>query len=305
MTSSPVLDKPGLGAALAAFVLWGLFPLLFAAMAVLGAIPLEIVGWRIVFAAPFAAALVMASGGWDAAQRVFRAPRLLAVLALSAVLIAVNWSVYIWAVSSGRTLSASLGYYLNPLISLAAGALVFKERVSAAGWAGVALAAAGVALQAAALKALPVVPLTLAVSFAAYGVVRKRVPVDAAAGLLVECVILFVPAAVLVAVLEARGLGHFGHGSVLTLLLVLAGPATVLPLTAFAFAARRLPLSVVGVLQFISPTLQFCCGLLEGERLGPAALLSFAFIWSGVAVFLYGLGRRATDPTPSAAPAKA
>jgi chloramphenicol-sensitive protein RarD len=156
---------------------------------------------------------------------------------------------------------------------------------------GVALAGVGVAIETAALHALPWVPLVLAVSFALYGIVRKGAPVDASTGLLIECVILFIPAAILVAGLQQVSRSHFGHSAVLTFFLVIAGPATVAPLAAFAFAARRLPLSVVGVLQFISPTLQFLCGLFEGESIGPASILAFAFIWTGVGVFLYGVLR--------------
>jgi len=282
------LDRQGLLAALGCFVLWGLFPLLFDAMGALGATPFEIVGWRTVFAIPCAGLLVFVVGRGAGLASLLRAPAQLALLALSAGLIAVNWTVYIAAVTSGATLSASLGYFINPLVNLAIGAIFFRERISPTGRIGVALAAAGVLVQALALHALPFVPLVLAFSFGGYGAVRKFDRADAQTGLFVECVFLLIPALILLAVLGSRGALHFGHGAAVSLLLVLAGPATVLPLAAFAFAARRLPLSMIGALQYLSPTLQFLCGLALGERLRPATVLAFSLIWAGVVVFSVG-----------------
>jgi len=290
---NPAIDRNGLIAALGCYFIWGLFPLLFDAMAAQGATAWEIVGWRTVWAVPFALALVLLTGRIPAVLEIVRQPRNLAVLFASSALIGTNWSVYVWAVASGHTLAASLGYYINPLLSLAMGAVLFRERVSPTGWIGVALAVVGVAVQAVALGALPWIPIALALSFASYGAVRKRAVADAQTGLLIECVILAVPALLYVGSLAAKGTGHFGHMPLLTLLLFLAGPATVGPLAAFAFAARRLPFSTVGFLQFLTPTLQFFCGLALGERLAPLSLLAFAFIWAGVAVFAWGLFRRA------------
>jgi chloramphenicol-sensitive protein RarD len=291
MASSPSPDRAGLSAGLAAFVSWGLFPLLFDAMAGLGASAWEIVGWRTLWSVPFVAALVAAGGRGGETAAIFKSLRRLTPLLASAALIAVNWTVYVWAVSSGRTLAASLGYYINPLLTLAFGAVFFGERVSRLSWIGVALAAIGVGVQALALGAVPWIPLVLAFSFASYGAVRKHADVDAATGLLVECLVLAPPALILVAALGFSGAGHFGRAPTLTALLILAGPLTVAPLTAFAFAARRLPLGLIGFLQFISPTLQFACGVYLGERLAPSNLLAFGFIWAGVATFV--LGRRA------------
>jgi chloramphenicol-sensitive protein RarD len=282
------LDRTGLLAAGACFVLWGAFPLFFDAMARQGATPWEIVGWRTVWSLPMAAALALFSDRFAGAAAILRQPRALAALALSASLIAVNWTVYIQAVASGRTLEASLGYYINPLVSLALGAVFFRERVSAAGWSGFVLAAIGVGIQAVALRALPWIPLALAVSFGSYGAVRKWAQADARTGLLIECVLLFFPAVIVLWLQHRTGHSHFGRAPGLTLLLFLAGPATVAPLVAFAFAARRLPLSVVGFMQFLTPTLQFCCGLLLGESLSAGSLAAFAFIWAGVAVFAWG-----------------
>jgi chloramphenicol-sensitive protein RarD len=268
-------------------------------MAAQGASAIEIVSCRTLWSLPFAAALVYFSGRTPGFTALTKRPRTLALLVLSATLIAINWSVYVWAVAAGRTLSASLGYYVNPLFSLAMGALFFKERVSRSGWIGVGLASVGVAVQALALHAAPWIPIALALSFGGYGVVRKTAATDAQTGLLVECLILAVPAAAMMAVLEAHGQARFGHAPLSSAMLFVSGPATVAPLAAFAFAARRLPLSSVGFLQFITPTLQFLCGLWLGERLAPLSLLAFAFIWAGALAFAWGAAaglRRAPAP---------
>jgi len=289
MSRTASLDRAGLTAALCCFVIWGLFPLLFDAMAAQGAGAWEIVGWRTVWSLPFALALVVMTGRVRAALALLRQPRALLTLILSAALIGANWSLYVWAVTAGHTIAASLGYFINPLLSLAMGRVLFGERVSRAGWVGVALACAGVAVQAVALKAVPWIPLLLALSFASYGAVRKRAVADAQTGLLMECLILGAPALVFVTSLALHGSGHFGRSAPLSGLLFLAGPATVAPLAAFAFAARRLPLSMVGFLQFITPTLQFVCGLVLGERLQPLSLLAFGLIWAGVLAFTLGM----------------
>ena len=168
---------------------------------------------------------------------------------------------------------------------MAAGRLLFSERISRPGLAAISLASLGVALQAAALGAFPWVSAVLALSFCGYGIVRKRAAAPAQAGLLVECLILSVPASVFAGGMLARHGGVFGHRADATWLLLLCGPATVGPLACFAIAARRLPLTSLGFLQFISPTLQFAVGVFNGERLTPLRALSFCFIWSGVAVF--------------------
>jgi len=285
MPAPQKLDRAGLGAAIGCYLIWGLFPVLFHSMGQMGASAWEIVGWRTVFAVPVALAAVIVMGRLPAVRQALVQPRMLATLTLSAVLIATNWTVYVWAVSNGQTLSASLGYYINPLVNAAVGAFFFREHISRAGKAALALATIGVVVQAVSLGAPPWIALILAASFASYGIVRKQVQVDAQTGLLVECVIL--------APLAVAGLFWLGgHGGVaigrtwnMSLLLLLCGPATVAPLTLFAMAARRLPLNVVGFLQFITPTLQFIYGLTLGERLTPLSLVAFGFIWAGAAIF--------------------
>jgi chloramphenicol-sensitive protein RarD len=284
--SSPRDDRTGLAAGLGCYFMWGLLPLLFQAAERAGVSPWETVAWRTVFGAPIALALVAAVG--QAGGLVKLPPRTLAWLGVSAVLIGVNWLVYVWAVDTGRTLEGSLGYYINPLLNMAAGRLLFGERIDRFGWAAIALATVGVALQTAALHAPPWVSLALALSFCGYGVVRKRVAAPAQTGLFVECAILAVPAAAWLLWSGARGGLVFGaHGSA-TALLLLTGPATVAPLACFAIAARRLPLTLIGFLQFLAPTLQFVVGVANGEALTPLRALSFVFIWGGVAVFAAG-----------------
>ncbi len=299
------LDRPGLIAALGCYLLWGAFPALFHEIGVEGAGPWEIVGWRTVFSVPAALVLVVATGRLSAVREIAGSPRQLLLLILSAFLIASNWSVYVWAVSTGQTLSASLGYYINPLVTAAVGALFFRERISRFGKVALALATTGVVVQALALGAPPWVALVLAFSFASYGIVRKQVEADAQTGLLIECIVLSPVAIVVLAGISAHGGLHFGRNLSLSLLLLSCGPATVVPLTLFAFAARRLPLNVIGFLQFLTPTILFGFGLVQGEKLPPLSLVAFGFIWTGVVVFatdmVTRLRRESADRTAAVA----
>jgi chloramphenicol-sensitive protein RarD len=299
------LDRPGLIAAFGCYLLWGAFPLLFHEIGVEGAGPWEIVGWRTLFSVPVALVFVLVTGRLSAVREIARQPRQLLLLTLSAFLVASNWSVYVWAVSSGQTLSASLGYYINPLVNAAVGALFFRERISRFGKIALGLATTGVAVQALALGAPPWVALVLAFSFASYGIVRKQVAADAQTGILIECIVLSPVAIAILAGIAAHGGLHFGRSLSLNLLLLACGPATVIPLTMFAFAARRLPLNVIGFIQFLTPTILFGFGLVQGEKLPPLSLVAFGFIWTGVIVFatdmLIRLRRESADRTAAAA----
>jgi chloramphenicol-sensitive protein RarD len=221
-----------------------------------------------------------------------RTPRTMAWLALSAALIAANWSIYIWAVNSGRVLETSLGYYINPLLAMAAGALIFNERIDRLGGVAIALAAVGVAVQAVAIGGLPLVSLALALSFGGYGIVRKRVTASAQAGLLIECLLLVGPGLAYVLWLQHAGLGHLGSSSAATAWLLACGPITAVPLVLFSWAARRIPLSTLGFLQFIGPTIAFVIGVVQGESFTPLRAASFVFIWGGAAVFALAAWRR-------------
>jgi len=285
-------EKRGQVAGLICYTLWGLLPLLFHAAARAGASPFEIVAWRAIWSLPLALLLVILVGRGAGLRALAAAPKELRALFLSALLIGFNWSLYVWAVDNGQTISASLGYYINPLLNMLAGALLFRERIDRAGHIAIALAAIGVAMQGAALGTFPFVSLALGASFCAYGVVHKRIRADAQTGLLVECAILLLPAVAYALWLEHTGTGVFGRRGDATGLLLFCGPATVLPLVAFGFAAQRVKLTVLGFMQFIAPTLQFAIGLADGETVTPLSAASFLFIWAGVAVFALGARRR-------------
>lgn len=280
--------RAALAAGVFCYLIWGFVPLVFQQMGHQGADAWEIMGHRAVWGLVWAALLVMLSRQWTQVMAVLRQPRVLGWLALSAVLIAGNWTTYIIAVNDGRTLDASLGYYLNPLLNMAAGAWLFREKIDWAGKIAMALAAVGVLLQTIALGHAPWVSIILALTFAAYGIIRKRVSVDAQTGLFLECLLLALPGLIWLLHIESTGAGHFTASPSATLWLLFAGPATVIPLALFAWAARRMPLSSMGFLQFLAPTIVFIIGALQGEALGPLRIASFVFIWVAVAVFAVG-----------------
>ena len=295
MTSGPSSGgetRLATAAGISCYLLWGLIPLIFQLIGRMGASPWEILAHRALWGAPAAFVFVLWARQGRAALAAFVDMRTMGWLALSAGLIAANWGVFIWAANSGRMLETSLGYYILPLINMAAGALIFGERLDRMGSVAIGLAAAGVALQAAALGHLPLVSLALAATFGGYGIVKKRVSAEAQTGLFIECALLTIPGALFALWLQARGGGHFGDGPAITSLLVACGPITAIPLVLFAWAARRVSLSTMGFLQFIAPTMTFVIGVLQGEPLGRLRVLSFALIWAGVAVFAVAAWRR-------------
>ena len=265
-------------------MIWGIVPLVFQAMGRLGISSWEILANRSVWAVPVAFLFVLAARQGGEVRMVLRDRRAMAWLALSSLLIASNWSIYIWAVNSGRVLETSLGYYINPLIAMAAGALIFRERIDRLGALAIALAALGVLVQAVAVRGLPIVSLALAFSFGGYGIVRQRVAASAQTGLLIECLLLAGPGLAYVLWLQASGAGHFAATPAATAWLLACGPVTAVPLVLFSWAARRIPLSSLGFLQFIGPTIGFAIGVAQGEAFTALRAVSFAFIWSGAAV---------------------
>lgn len=289
-------SRLALTAGIACYLIWGFVPLAFQAIGRLGVGPWEILAQRIVWSIPAAALFVLVAGQFRQVLSVLRRPRVLAWLGLSSLLIALNWVVFIWAVNSGRLLETSLGYYINPLVNMAAGALLFRERIPGLGKVAIGLALIGVVVQAVALGHLPWVSLVLALSFGGYGVVRKQVAADAQTGLLVECLILGLPSLAYIVWLETAGLGHFTDSAISIAWLVASGPITAVPLVLFAWAARRVPLSAMGFLQFIAPTISFGFGLMQGEHFTPLRALSFVFIWLGAATFAYAAWRRSRTP---------
>lgn len=285
-------DNTPLAAGLLCYLIWGFVPLAFQAIGHLGVGSWEILAHRTLWGAPTALVFVLLARQGRQVLEVFRNPRLLAGLALSTALIATNWIVFIWAVNSGHVLESSLGYYITPLINMAAGVAMFRERMDRIGVAAIALAMVGVIAQALALGQLPWISLVLAISFGAYGIVRKQVAADAQTGLFIECLLLAIPSLAFAVWLASKGQGHFGAGLPVTLWLIASGPITAVPLVLFSWAARRIPLSAMGFLQFIAPTISFVIGLAEGEAFTPLRGVSFAFIWAGAALYAFGAWRR-------------
>lgn len=303
MTDQPPVDaRPALIAAVACYSFWGLVPVFFLVLGALGPEAWEIMAHRTVWAVPAALLLVAAGGQAPEVARVLREPRTMAWLLLSAVLISLNWLAFTWSVTNGRILESSLGYYLNPLLNMAAGAFLFRERMDGFGKWAIGLAAIGVAVQAWAIGHVPVVALTVAFTFCAYGIVRKRVRAEAQTGLFVECLFILPFSLAYLFWLERIGGGHFLDGVVRPAMLALGGPVTAIPLVLFAWSARRLPYSTMGFLQFLAPTISFCVGVISGEAFTPLVAVSFGFIWAGAAVFAYGAWRRLRhSPAPAAA----
>lgn len=286
----------GLPYALGAYVCWGLIPLYF--MLVRQVPALEMVGWRIVFTIPVCAVLVIARQQIRQVLAVLRSPRMLAALALSSFLIAVNWLTYVIAIQSGHVLAASLGYYINPLMNVLLGTVLLKERLTQAQWLAVALASIGVVILAWGAREMLWISLVLAFSFSAYGLVRKLVTVESLPGLTVESAILLLPAIGVVAWAAASPAGSsMGQSLYLDGMLAVAGLVTAIPLLLFAVAARRMTYSTLGFVQYLAPSLVFVLGLtVFGEPLRPVQLACFGFIWSAIAVFCADLVMRARRP---------
>ncbi len=283
---------------MAAFLLWGLFPLYWKRLAEVPA--LEVVAHRTAWGFLAVAAWVTLRGRWGDAGAVASDPRTIVRLAGSAVLIALNWLLYVWAVIHEHVVEASLGYFINPLVNVLLGVLVLRERLSRAQRIAVVLAAAGVAVLTVGQGRLPWIALVLAVSFGLYGLARKTVAADAVVGLLWETAILAPVAIAYLVLLELRGGGAFGTaGPAASALLALGGPVTAVPLVLFALGARALPLSTVGLLQYLSPSLQFLLAVLVfREPFTATHAAAFACIWTALAVLTWELRRRLRHERP-------
>jgi chloramphenicol-sensitive protein RarD len=270
----------------------------------LAAVPAhEILAHRIVWSVPLLAGWLAVRGRGGELRAALAAPRVLAVLAITTLLIAGNWWIYIWAVNSGRIVEASLGYFINPLVSVLLGVLFLRERLGRRRVLALALAAAGVAVLTLRLGRLPWVAFALALSFGLYGLLRKQVRAEAETGLLVETAFLWPFALGFLWLREAAGEAAFGHtGTGGGVLLAATGVVTVLPLVWFTRGARRLPLATIGFLQYLAPTLQFLLGVaVYREPFTAGHLAAFALIWAGLAVFTVDLRARAREGKPVAA----
>jgi chloramphenicol-sensitive protein RarD len=284
-----------------AYGLWGVLPVYFKAIANVGAV--DIVAHRVLWSVPFLGLLLTAFGGLGELRRVLRQPRTIAFLSVTTILIATNWLLYVYAVTSGHILAGSLGYYLNPLVNVVMGRLILKERLSPLQWAAVAIAAAGISGLAFQALGQLWISLTLAVTFATYGLLRKIAPVEAVAGLAVETSLLFPVALLWLGWGFAAGEPVFGTTTPETVLLLLAGIFSTVPLILFTAAARRLAYSTLGMLQFIAPTLQFLCAVgLYGEAFTRWHALAFGSIWAALALYVIALVRMPRSPVSAMPP---
>jgi chloramphenicol-sensitive protein RarD len=284
--------RAGLIAGLGAYLIWGVLPLYLKLLT--GVPAADVLANRILWSLVLIAGIVAVSGGAGRLRAAVLQPRLLALLFASAAAIAINWLIYTWAILNGHVLETSLGYFINPLISIVFGVALLGERLARVQWLAVGLAAAGVATVAIANGALPLISLGIALSFAIYGLIRKYAAVDAITGLLIETFLL---APIAIGWLLTRPTGMFDHPPGISALLIAGGALTAVPLLLFGVAARRLPLSTIGVMQYISPSMVFLQAIfLFGEPIDPWQLLAFALIWAGLAVYTRSLLAR-----PSAA----
>jgi chloramphenicol-sensitive protein RarD len=285
-TSPAALSRAGLALGAGAYVLWGVLPLYFPLLAPAGAV--EIIAHRVVWSLGFCLLLLVVTRTWDAFVAALRTPRTLAVLALAAVLVAVNWTTYVYGVLSDQVVDASLGYFINPLVTVLLAVFVLGERLRPAQWAALGFGAVAVLVITVGYGRLPWIALTLAFSFGLYGLIKNRVgrTVPAVAGLAVETLVLMPVAVGYLLFLAADGSGSFGaHGGWHVAALVSSGVVTAVPLLMFSGAARRLPLSVVGMLQYIAPTMQFLIGtVVFGEHMPPARWFGFALVWVALVV---------------------
>ena len=278
-------SRSGVLAAVAAFLCWGLLPIYWKTLS--GVSALEIICHRIVWSLACTGLFLLVQGRLGETRRALATLRNVLLLACSSSLIAVNWFLYVWAVNAGHVLEASLGYYLNPLVNVVLGMAVFGDRLNRTQVIAVSLATAGVAVQVAGQGRLPWIALTLAMTFGLYGMVRKLMAVESLPGLFVETLILSLPAGGYLAWLAAQGSGSLGRlGTGTDLLLTGAGIVTTLPLLAFAFGARRITMTTLGVLQYLGPTGMFLLGtLVYAEPFGVLQAVTFGLIWAGVGLY--------------------
>jgi chloramphenicol-sensitive protein RarD len=284
--------------ALGAYLLWGLLPFYMKAVAYL---PLaEVVAHRIIWSVPIAACVLVWLGRTADFRAALRSPRMLAMAALTAVLITFNWSIYVWAIAVDRTVETALGYYINPLVNVVVGAVLLGERLNRLQMVAVALATLAVVVLTVEGGTLPWVSLALALSFAAYGFFRKTLPIGPSQGFLLEVMLLSIPCIGYVVYLAATGQNHFASGGLRdTLLLLGCGPVTAIPLLLFAFGAKLLRFSTIGIMQYIAPTIVFLIAVFVfREPFGTVDALAFGLIWLALAIYSWSMfaGRKAAAP---------
>ncbi len=271
--------------AIGAYLMWGFFPIYW--KLIKGIPALEIIGHRIVWAFIFVAIIVSLTKDWGGIRRALHDQKVLITFLFTGILLFINWLVYVWAVNTGFIVDASLGYFINPLVSVVLGVIFLRERLRLWQWIPVGIAALGVLYLTVSYGQLPWIGLTLAFSFGTYGLLKKTASLNSIHGFTLETGFLLIPALAYLLFLEFNGQGAFPHGLAFeTLLLVLTGVATGLPLLLFGAAARMVPLSMLGFIQYIAPTLQFLIGvLIYGEVFSFGRMIGFGLIWLALMIY--------------------
>lgn len=277
--------RKGIWYALAAYGIWGLFPLYWKPLHNIPA--LQIIGHRIGWSFILLVLIILFMRQWGNFRAAIADRRTLLVYTATAVLITINWLVYVWAINAGYIVESSLGYFINPLLSVLLGVLFLRERLRAWQWVPVGLAALGVLIVSVAYGHFPWISISLALSFGLYGLVKKKAPLNSLYGLTLETGIVFIPALIYLVTLDVRGEGAFLHTDMLSnVLMIGAGAVTAIPLMLFSSAAQRIPLSMVGILQYITPTAQFLLGIfVYNEPFTGVQLVGFSLVWLALILF--------------------
>ena len=275
----------GLLYAVGAYLLWGILPVYWKALQTVPAI--QIVGHRMVWSLLFIGILFILRRQSGNFWQAIRNKQILLIYLAAGSILFLNWFTYIWAINAGYVVETALGYFINPLVYVLLGVLFLREKLRSGQWVGVGVATAGVLFLTFIYGALPWISLALAFSFAFYGLVKKTAPLKALDGLFLETGLLFLPAFGFLLYQEANGVGSFGHADLsINLLLIFTGVATGLPLLMFAAAAPRIPLTTIGILQYLAPTIQFLLGIfLYGEPFTPTRLVGFSLIWLALLIY--------------------
>lgn len=279
--------RQGIFFALGAYFIWGVAPAYFKLLQQVP--PAEIMTHRVIWSALFMLLLISISRSWPQVRTIARQPAKVLLLAVSALTVGGNWLLFIWAVNNNHMLEASLGYFINPLINVVIGMLFLGERFRRLQWLAVALAACGVIVQLWKFGSVPVIALGLALTFSLYGLIRKKIAVDAQTGMLIETLWLLPMAAIYLFGVADSSTSHLSHNPwSLNLLLISAGIITTIPLMLFAAACMRMRLSTIGFFQYLGPTLMFLLAVLfYGEQLSQDKVVTFAFIWLALALFIF------------------
>lgn len=286
---------------IAAYAMWGFFPIYWK---LLHDVPApQLLSHRIGWSFLLLLAVILITKQWDEFRSTFNA-RIFRIYFIAAILIGVNWLLYVWAVNEGHILETSLGYFINPLLSVLMGVFFLRERLRLAQWIPVVLAAIGVAYLTFTYGRLPWIALSLAFSFGFYGLVKKLAPLGSLYGLTLETGILFVPAVIYLGIAQANSTAAFLHSGVTAdLLMIGAGVVTTIPLLLFASAAKQIPLSMIGILQYLAPTIQFLLGILVyKEPFDQSRLIGFGIVWLALIAFWvenYLASRRSTSALPA------